>query len=110
MYKFIVISMLAGILMMTTVNSACAGPYIDFGTTYVRTVEVHESLSVDLGHGYTIQAEREARLNVDQWGLMLRAGYKFENGLHLEYDTIGTLDERISRVNFYHRWEFDVHK
>lgn len=107
MFKFIVICMLWAILVMTTVNATCsAGAYIDFGTSYVGELSASERVSVDLGNGYTINATHEADLQVSEWALMLRTGYKWDSGFHLEYDVVGAPSTQLRRINFYHRYVF----
>ena len=92
------------LLVLLFNNNATAGAYIDIGLTYIDNVDVVSSGRVDL-FGYEVTAEYTHNLEVEGLVPMLRVGYNYK-GWVIEYDTIGSPDVMIPRINGFYRFEF----
>ena len=92
------------LLVLLVPFHAHSGFYIDLGLTYIDDVDVVSSGRVDL-FGYEVTAEYTHNLEVEGLVPMLRVGYNHK-GWVLEYDTIGSPDVMIPRINGFYRFEF----
>jgi len=96
---------LIGLVLLMSVAQVQAGPYIDFGVSYVREIGVSQTASADIG-GHTITATVRSVLEVNSAVLLFRAGYKTKNGMHFEFETRGSPEYHMESVQVYKRWEF----
>ena len=92
------------LLVLLFSTNATADVYIDLGLTYIDNVDVVSSGRVDL-FGYEVTAEYTHNLEVESLVPMLRVGF-IHKGWAIEYDTIGSPDVMIPRINGFYRFTF----
>lgn len=83
-----------------------AGVYLDLGITYIDEFNIVQRATINFNDDYLIEAELTSSLKVKAWVGMFRAGYIFENGIAIEYDSIGTPDAYLRRANIFYKLEF----
>jgi len=104
LWAIIIFVIVIGLVSFFTTNAE-ASPYVDIGLSYVNELGIIQKASAQY-QGSTITTQNSISLDIEEWVGMMRVGYLFNSGLGVEYDTIGTPDYYINRVNIYYRYEF----